>query len=374
MAINTNQQNYVGPMGPSQPGYMQGTANNVTSGGQYVGPMGPSLPGFVQGTAGNVKQPAQSPAPSGGGDPNANKSGYFRNEFGAWTPIGVPTGPSMEELNQAYDPLLSYLGQAESQLRSDMPTYQNEINAQADNSRTALGNNYNTTVQQLGNQGESGAKVRDTSIANAQRLYQELQQANQQRFGAGATGQFASELQGRELQRNSQTSQDSYSGLMQQLGQKRIEVDSNYQLGLKQIEDQKTSAINQINRDFQDKLLQINQQRGAVESQKAQQRLDALQQYRNQVYSIQLQNYQQQQQLDSYRTTQQTQLQSYLDQLSQGAQGGAVAFDQYSQGMNPNTQSQYAPTSGVQQSADMYTGQIAPTKKKYADAIFNPTA
>lgn len=288
----------------------------------------------------------------------------------AGTDASLPTQPDTAALDSAYNPLLDYLGQAESSLRSGLPSYYQDINNTADTSKRTLGTNYNSTLSQISGQQDQGARQKDNVIAASRRLFQELQQGNLQRFGAGGTGQFASELQGRELQRNTGSANQQYTDLVQQLGQKRIEVDSNYQTGLKQIEDQKQSAINDVNRQFQEKLNQINQQRGQVESAKAQARLDALQSYRDQVYQIQLQNYQMNQQLQQYKSSADTQLQSYLDQLGKSGQQAQGITNAYMQSNVSPTGSNFAATPGRLMSGNPYVGQIM---KKTEDLYNTPT-
>lgn len=316
-------------------------------------------------------------------NPNGNGLGSLINsgssptasKTAAPTTSGMPAvpAPDTNAIGSSYAPLIDYLNQAEGQLRSDFPTYAQDINNQADTAKQSLTNGYNTTNQTLQNQQAQGGKQKEDVISAARRLFQELQQGNLQRFGGSSSaGQAASELQGREFQRNSASAQNQYTDLVQQLGQKKLEVDNNYQVGLKQIEDQKAAAINQVNRDFQDKLSQINSQRAQTESAKAQARLGALQDYRNQVYSIQLQNYQFQQQLNQQKSQADSTLQDYTTKLSSAAQGGANALSGFQQNTTTNPTTNFGVNSQQQTMSDTPTlqGQISQTQKR--DQFGNP--
>lgn len=293
-------------------------------------------------------------------------------------PIPTPSAPDNSQIDAAYNPLLSYLDSAQSQLGADRGSYINDINAQADTSRQGLLNGYNSTQQTLQNQQTQAGKQKQDVISAAQRMYQELTQGNLQRFGGSSSaGQAASELQGRELQRNTGAAQQQYGELVQQLSQKKLEVDNNYQLGLKQIDDQKNSAINEINRSFQDKLAQINSQRAQTESAKAQQRLGALQQYRDQVYQVQVQNAQMRAQLDQFKSSAGNQLAQWEQQLSGVNQAGAQAVQGFGQNVAP-TATNFSAVGAQQAAVDpTLTGTITqqPREKKLGDFnIFNPGA
>jgi len=292
--------------------------------------------------------------------------------------IPPPPAPiDNSQIDAAYNPLLNYLNQAQSQLGADQGSYISDINNTADNSRTSLTNGYNSTQQTLQNQQAQGARQKQDVITAAQRLYQELTQGNLQRFGgASSAGQAASELQGRELQRNTGAAQQQYGDLVQQLGQKKLEVDNNYQLGLKQIDDQKTAAVNEIQRSFQDKLSQINSQRAQTESAKAQQRLSALQQYRDQVYQVQVQNAQMRAQLDQFKASAGNQLQEWEKQLAGVNQAGANALGGFNQNVAANATNFSNIQPGVAQSSatPLYQGQIQQRdqKDKIGD-YYNPS-
>jgi hypothetical protein len=300
----------------------------------YYVPQSPANPG--QASVQNVpyaptgnSSTTQNQQPSGGGSSGPDlssdtaKNTYARSlGYPGWneyqSAINQPKPPqySDQELNDAYNPLLNYLNQAESALRSDYPTYKNEIENSYNTSKQALANGLQNTNRTIDSQIEQGSKQKLDAISEARRMYNELQMANQQRFGsASSAGQAASEIQGREFQRGTAKTQEQFQQLTQELGNKKLELEQNYQVSLQQLEDKKQASINEVNRQFQEKLLQINQQRANTEAEKANRRLQALQDYKNQVYAVQLQNYQLAQQLQMAKAQSDMEIENYAKQL-----------------------------------------------------------
>lgn len=265
------------------------------------------------------------------------------NEYQSAISQPKPPQYSDQELNDAYNPLLNYLNQAESALRSDYPTYKNEIENSFNTSKQALANGLQSTNRTIDSQIEQGSKQKLDAISEARRMYNELQMANQQRFGsASSAGQAASEIQGREFQRGTAKTQEQFQQLSQELGNKKLELEQNYQVSLQQLEDKKQASINEVNRQFQEKLLQINQQRANTEAEKANRRLQALQDYKNQVYSVQLQNYQLAQQLQMAKAQSDMEIENYAKQLQVANSYTSDIVGKSQQAMStPVTMSQY---------------------------------
>lgn len=264
---------YTGPIGPSLPGYLQGTANNVLSNGTYSGPIGPSSPGYVQGTANNVSVDS-----SGGGGNNNTGNPYDNIQ---------PSGPSQDEINGLFNSTFDVLNQAEGNLRGQLPGLISEAEQQAAASRSLLEGSKDTQNELLGQQENRVNRVGQTQTADQRRILQELTQANQQKFGgASSAGQAASEIQGREFQRSRFGIQQNVQEGLQQINQQRQQIQREFQQGLQQLQVNTQQAINEINRRFQDKLLEINAKKAETEQAKAQARLQALQDLRNQAYQI----------------------------------------------------------------------------------------
>lgn len=301
-----NAINSGGSISPS--GQVLGTGVDTT-----YGPQKPTGPGGAYPIAGGT------PAPSGGG----SNTGYTNPYDNA-----QPTGPSQQEIDAGFNPILDVLNQAESNLRSQQPGLIQEAEAQANASRQLLQNEQQAANEQLGRQETQTNQLAQSQTADQRRILQELQTANQQRFGgASSAGQAASELQGREFQRSQFGIQQNAQNALQQIGEQKQAVLRNYNQGLQQLEVNKQQAINQINRTFQDRLLEISARRGETESAKAQARLDALQQYRNQAYQINIARAQFENELRSQAQANSQQLSALEQQAMMAIQGGQGAYE-----------------------------------------------
>ena len=319
------------------------------------------------GTWQQVRQDTSGQASSGGGDgklpngasvkdPNANPGpDYFWDAADGWKPVSSPTpaytGPSDEELNTAYKPLLDVLAQAEQLLGTTYGQQQQNIESQVRTARQLADEQKRVAEQTIGQNDLLGARRRDDVISAARKLFQELQTANQQRFGgASSAGQAASELQGREFMGISGKARQGYADLVSELNNKSLEVNNNYSLALQQLEDKKAAALSQAQNDFQNSLLQISQQKAGIESEKAQRRLAALEQYRQEVNAINQQQNQFAQQLQMMKAQSDIQLDNYAKQLAMAQHGAGQSLQNYisdptlSSVLSPTTQKQISST------------------------------
>lgn len=231
-----------------------------------------------------------------------------------------------KQVDEQFNPIFDIYNQAENNLKGQYPGLISEAEAQARASRGLLDNSKLSAQDMLNNQQQSTIQGRDNQTADQRRTYQELQMANRQRFGgASSAGVAANELQGREFQRNTfQIGQQAQQAL-QQVEQKRLEVDRTYQQSLQQLEVNTQKAKGDLQRSFQDKLLEINSGRANTASQKAAARMEALQQLRNEAYQIDMAKMQFAQQLQMQREANAAELDSVTKQWS-GA--GATSFNE----------------------------------------------
>jgi hypothetical protein len=144
--------------------------------------------------------------------------------------------------------------------------------------------------------------------------------------------------------------------LLQQIQQQKQVVEREYNQGLQQLEVNKQQAVNQIQRTFQDKLLEINARRGETESAKAQARMGALQELRNAAYQIDVSKAQFQAQLQMQAQENSGYLDSIASQYLSAGNQGQEAVSGFSSAIP-------APMSGVQSGgqapAQQMTGQIS---------------
>lgn len=277
-------------------------------------------------------------APSG----TQNKD-FYLNEFG--NPVQI-TGPSQEEIDAQFNPIFDVYNQAENNLRSQQPGLIGEAEAQAKASQGLLENQKLSANELLGQQEQSTNTQRNRQTAQQRQTFQELQQANQQRFGsASSAGLGASELQGREFQKSQFGIQENAQQALQAIGQQKLEVDREYQQGLQQLEVNKQQAVNEINRRFQDKLLEINARRGETQAAKAQARMQAAQELRNQAFQINVARQQFEQELRLQAQSNMQYLSQAENQFTGAGQQGTQAYNQFAS-TTPTGMSNVSQTTG----------------------------
>lgn len=278
-----------------------------------------------------------------------------------------PTGPNnqdiLNQIDEIYNSSFDYLNQAENALRSDLPNVLKSAQSNYDTNASVLNGQKQNADNQFGFQSNQAGTQNQNALSDSRNLYNELQTGYQQRFGGSSSaGEAAYQLAGREQQRQQGQLAQQYNTTLQQIGMQKADVQSKYDSSLLQLQQQKQNAIDQANRDFQQKLLDINNNRAQVSSAKAQARLGALQDLRNQVYSINQQNAQFTNTLNQQNQQAQQQLAQYGAQIQSGVAGGQTAVN----GFNPNIQSnmQTSGNQGQQANQSPLTGQISNTTKK----------
>ena len=258
------------------------------------------------------------------------------------------SGPSQDqinaEINNLYGGSYDYLNKAENALRADLPNVLNEAQSQYNSNVGQLGTQKTQANATLDTNAKQATNRKEDALSAARRIYDEQRQGAQQRFGGSTSaGQASSELLGRaQLQDMGQTNR-GYNDTIAQVEQQRANVEQSYQSNLLQLEQQKQSAVNQANRDFQNKLLEIANNRAQLDQAKAQARLQALQELRNQVFAIDQQTRQFQQTLELQRQQAAIGLDTYTKQLSAASQYGASAANSFM----PTTTAGIATNAGV---------------------------
>lgn len=264
----------------------------------------------------------------------------------------------MNEINNVYSGSENYLNDAENAVRSDQPNALKEAESIFNTNVSTLGNQKQTAFGQLDQQQTKATSTKENALADARRLYQEQQMGANQRFGGSSSaGQAVSELQAREQARQFGQTGRQYADITNQIDTQRNTVEREYQTGMLQLEQQKQTAIANVTRDFQNKLLQISNSRAMLGQAKAEAKLSALQNLRSEVFAIQQQNTQFTQQLEMMR--QQALLSAGNYGQSTGGAVGMASNAASTQYQAPSTQ--YAATAGLggqQSQAPQYTGAI----------------
>lgn len=346
VAIPQNIQPVYGPQLQGQTEWNNGMITGSGGGSLYQLPTNTNPVSYSGGSSqvlGAQQTAPQTPPPSGGGgggggidrmNPNANPgSGYWWDAANGWTPYDniQPQGPSQQEIDAQFNPIFDVYNQAESNLRGQLPGLIGEAEAQALASKQLLSNNRMSADEQLGMQEQKTMSTKQAREGQQRQTFQELNQANRQRFGgASSAGQAASELQGREFQKNQYQIGQEAQQAIQQINQQKQVVEREYNQGLQQLEVNKQKAINEVNRVFQDKLLEINSKRGETEAAKAQARMSALQELRNAAYQIDVSKAQFQSQLYMQAMQNSQQLDSVAQQYLSAANQGGQALSGFS--------------------------------------------
>jgi len=350
------------------------SVKNVSGGGQEVSYAGGGGRSQNAPTQGDVLGASTSNVSSGGGgssSQNNNPNAGGGNPYDNLANKVKDSGPSQAEIDSAFNPIFDVLNKAEYNLRGQKPGLISEAQQQAEASRQLLSNQRQTANDQLGTQTRDTNQARQSAVARQRQILQELSQANQGRFGgATSAGRAASELQGREFQRGVAGIDQNAQNAIQQIALQKNQVERDYQQGLKQLEVNRQKAVNDINRKFQDRLLEIDKQRGETESAKASARLNAVQELRNAVFQINTQKAQfeadlqlQAQQNHQYLDDTASQIQNYLAT----SQSSVDQLSNYSPNAIPAVQS------SNQQDTSQYIGQISKDKKDKL-AQLNPGA
>lgn len=255
-------------------------------------------------------------------------------------PAAPPSDPYAELINSIYNSSINDLNNQESTLRGNQTSILGDINSQVDSSSATLKSNLGQSQAQIDMSAQQGEKRHGDALTAARRLYQELTQGGQQRFGgASSAGEAYSALTGRELQRNQQQIDSQHGDFMGQITMAKQNVQAKYDDAVAQLENQKNLALNQAQRDFQDKLSQINSLKNQAGQNKASQQMQALQELRNQIYNINISTAQNSQAVAQMKTQAESQLAIASQQFGINTDAAASGLNSFSQNTSTNPQS-----------------------------------
>lgn len=263
-----------------------------------------------------------------------------------WT--SAPQVPSMEDINQIYQPGMNTLNAQEAQFRSEQPSAEQKVGTSYQEGLSLLDKNLATQEAALAKQGAAIATNKANALAQARQLYAELQQKYGTMFGSrSSAGPAAQELLGRETSRQFGNIENQSSAAQQDVESERARLTSWVGDQKNTLLQKKTDALGEIQRTFTTGLAQINAQRGQLESAKAAARVDLLNQARAQTQQVEAANTQFNRQIQMFQAQQEAQLQqmAYAKQL-QGY--NPAPFNPPQMGV-PSAQSagyNFSPTSG----------------------------
>lgn len=373
------------------PSYAGGQINSL---GGVNGVYGPALPANNANNTsypGNVVPTAPTPAPtpststSGGTAPNPQTTYINYNgenkKLADWMGQGIldangnpiNKGPSASDIdnqiNSMYGPTMDILNQNVGLIQGQKTSAEQQAAADLAANQSMLGTQKESVLGQLGTQARGVQTQKEDALAQARRLYGELQRGNVQRFGgATSAGQAASEIQGAEAQRQFGQTGRSANEAFQKIEQAKTDVENQYKTGLLQLQQQHQQGMAKIQNDFTNAIMQINNQRAATEQAKGQAKLQALENLRTQALALTQQQTTFQQQLEAMKYQADLNIQQYAKTAGAAANTGnaaQTAFNTQTSTLNPYS------TVGQGQSTQQAqpTGPIAQTGKSWWDQL-----
>lgn len=226
---------------------------------------------------------------STGRDPHINPAtglwddNYYQSQFNQ----GEAGAQLQAQVDSVYGDAYSNLDRQEASVRAGEQDLYTQFSAPYDAQRPLLdqalkeGQTLNTQQQGASKQQEANA------LSAAKRLYQELSQGVQQRFGGGnSASDFAKAFFGREFQKNMGNIQNVAGQNMQKLLDQATNIQNDYNSKIQQLNKEKEGALAQARNVFNEKLAAINSARFGLDQNKAQLKLQALQELRANVQNV----------------------------------------------------------------------------------------
>ena len=307
------------PVDPSFSGMMAGQQpNSYQARSNYMAPNNPANNGNISvlgASSTQVPQPSPTTSNNGGGNNNSgggnNYGGYGSKQ--AWfnatgnagqVPVGW-NGPSatnqmgsqqdlINQVNDAYGGVNDALNSWQNTLQQGLPAQQAAAAGQFEQLRPDLQQAYQQGMNLNQNQVQSTQQDQANALAQARSLFNEVQKGAGQRFG-GSTGtgtgvssaaDFANAYYNSQLGQNEAGINNTAAKNLGALQTQASTVQSQFQNNLKQLEDQKAQAVNQVQAAFQQQLAQVQQTRTMAADEKAQTQLSMLQQLRQNLQNI----------------------------------------------------------------------------------------
>lgn len=256
-----------------------------------LAPIGPSSPGFVQGTANRIQAPRGqvlgAQAPGGGGGSSPQPQNFNQNQ----APYESAPEQSGIDWDALIAPALQGLEAAEGAAQGQYSAGLSEAGA-ARTSRTA------STTQNIGAQEqtlETGRKRQqegaESAADEARRQFAEIQQGLQARYGGTTgTGQFAGELAGRETLRGIGNIRQGLSQAMLEIDTKLQQVKEIGRIALEDIDSQYKIDQEKLKANLESELAGIRREKGQLQQWKAAKAAEAIQNYQFNVQAVEQRN------------------------------------------------------------------------------------
>ena len=326
----------LGGQGLVSPAYASETNTPVSSGGGGAGYEAPA--------------PTNTNTGGGGSAPDisnpAKQTEYAQSQgYDNWAQMMESQGQNSLQQQQAevdsiFNEVNSYLDKNAGLLQSSKDSLNSDVDSQLQTNLGILDTSRGQADRLLGEQGIS-AQQRNIDNQNAsRRLFNELQTGGRQRFGgASSAGQAYTELNNVEQQRRAGQNAEEMNTAMREIDGEKMRVQEEYGNGLLQLNQQAQQAKNDTLREFNSQMMEINNSRASAAQNKGAMKLEALQNLRNQMFQIQVQERQFQQNLESARQQMLMELEAQQSQYSQSVNNAGAAYSGLANNttLNPNT-------------------------------------
>lgn len=231
-------------------------------------------------------------------------------------------------INAIYQPTMDYLGQLEQQYTPEEAARAGgPIETSYQESLIPIGEREATQKALIGGQEETVTGERASALAQARQLHQEGLQGIIGRFGAGSsTGPAASELLARQSMGMIRGIQEKATTALNALADEGRRLTDFVGRQKEVLLSKKNDALENLRREFRDKLASIQGMKGQVESEKAAKRLDQLNSYKEQAFQIEQADKAFQRQLILFESTKSEQLAQSFATNTGIAPEAALAF------------------------------------------------
>jgi hypothetical protein len=273
-----------GPQDTFRPQQRQQTAgggNNYSVGGWYNG---------RQWNGSQLGNPGQQTV-GGGNQSNQGNQGNQGSQ-------GNPQQPDMSMFDAIINPVIDNFNRLMSTQQQTSANTQAGLNTQRKTQLDTQNAQFAGQEQGLQRAGEQQTQSSQNAMEEARRMYAEMSQGNQARYGATTgTGQFMSEQLGQQTSRNIAQLQQGLQQHMQDINDKRLQVKQMGELATRSTNERFDQAIQTEKDNLQKYVTQIQGNQAMLQSNKAQMYMQAVQKYQDTLTNIEAQRQQQQHQL-----------------------------------------------------------------------------
>lgn len=337
---------FIGPIQPKPTSTRPNATRNTSTTGFSSGMSG-SVGGGGGGGGGGSSQPAQKSGPS---DADFDRVGVARGDVGGYNRVVAEQAAKDAQQNQMYrtpegwdfqgaqdqylkqvedtfNKVMGYINENAGLLQQSRTTAEQQAEADLAANQALLGQQRSEATRSLQEQGITAEKKKEDALSQARRLYTDLSQASQRRFGAlSGAGQAMNDVLGRQLQQNFGSIGSQAADVQREIAQGIQTVDEKFNTGMMQLQQSVQTAKAKIFSDFTNAMMQINNMKGAAESEKGNAKLQALQWVRDQAAALNMQQVTFQQQLEAMREQQKMNLESYAQTAGAATTAGGSAL------------------------------------------------